>query len=211
MSRAPGGMTVVIWALGSGLWALGSGLWALGFGLGLWALGFGLWALVGRNFSSRQLRRRRELIHNPYSHPVARSLRSRGRGLFHVATSEGHPRPRPPLLVLQAVRAGRRVRQPRHQPDGAVPQPGDARAGAVLAAHVPSLVGPDAASSRTSRRRARCWTSPPASAFVEELTRAPLRHRRHLGHHRERGQGPRDVPARARALAATRPSSSAAT
>src|ERR1700693_888416 len=44
-------------------------------------------------------------------------------------------------LRVWALRAGRRVRQPRHQPHGALPQPGDARPGQLLFVHVPSLLG----------------------------------------------------------------------
>src|SRR5512143_2617558 len=45
---------------------------------------------------------------------------------------------------LRPLRPRRRARQPRHQPDGALPQPGHARAGRLLAADVPPVVGADA-------------------------------------------------------------------
>ena len=44
---------------------------------------------------------------------------------------------------VRPLRPGRRIRQPRHQSHGAVSQPGHARAGQLLAAHVSSLLGPD--------------------------------------------------------------------
>jgi len=54
--------------------------------------------------------------------------------------------------------------QPVDQPDGALPQPGDARAGPFSAPAVPPLVGHHLQSSTTSPRRARCSTSRRASA-----------------------------------------------
>ncbi len=44
-------------------------------------------------------------------------------------------------VCIRAVRAGRRIRQPRHQPHGALPQPGHPRARRLLPADVPSVVG----------------------------------------------------------------------
>ena len=45
------------------------------------------------------------------------------------------------VFRLPALHRRRRVRQPGDQPVGALPQPGDARAGPFLAAHAPSVVG----------------------------------------------------------------------
>ena len=51
-----------------------------------------------------------------------------------------------------------------HQPDGAVPQPGHAGSGRLLAAHVPPLVGPDDDPGQPRGARRRSSTSPPSSA-----------------------------------------------
>ena len=57
-----------------------------------------------------------------------------------------------------------------HQSDGAVSQPGDARAGAVLAAHVPPVVGhPDDPAEHLGAHHA-CWTFRRAKRFAQELT-----------------------------------------
>ena len=48
-----------------------------------------------------------------------------------------------PHLRIRTLRTRRRVRQPRHQSDGAVSQSSHPRARQLLAAHVPSLVGTD--------------------------------------------------------------------
>ena len=77
---------------------------------------------------------------------------------------QGHERPRAADQRVRPLRAGRRARQPRDQPHGAVPQPGDAGAGGVLAAHVPPLVGADADPGQPARRRRRCSTSRRSSA-----------------------------------------------
>ena len=72
-----------------------------------------------------------------WSHDFNSSLRC------HCPTSQRHQGSRAVELGLRTLCARRRVRQPRHQPHGAVSQPGNARARQLLAAHVPSLLGPD--------------------------------------------------------------------
>src|SRR3954471_23182465 len=60
---------------------------------------------------------------------------------IHDTSPQRLGRAHPAELRVRAVRAGRSIRQPQDQPDGAVSQPGDPRTGAVFAPHVPSLVG----------------------------------------------------------------------
>ena len=124
---------------------------------------------------------------------------------------KGHRRAYSPHLRLRALRAGRRIRQPQHQPDGAVSQPGHPRAGAVLAAHVPPLVGHPDDPGRTSPRPRTVLDFPTREAFAAELLAQRIRHRRHLLDHRERRQGAGDVPHGAASSRRARRSSSAAT
>src|SRR3954469_19134172 len=58
-----------------------------------------------------------------------------------IRASKRDRRACPALLRIRPVRARRRVRQPHHQSDGVVSQPGDAGAGIILPTAIPSLVG----------------------------------------------------------------------
>ena len=101
---------------------------------------------------------------------------------------------------LRTLCPGRRIRQPRHQPDGAVSQPGDARPGIVFAAAVPPLVGhPDDSGEHLGAVRGAGF--PHTRDFRARADHAPVRHRRHLVDHRQHRQGAGDVPDGARAFA----------
>ena len=161
-------------------------------------------------------RKRRESVENAWYNLVQSRREDRARAPgpgARIASNDcntAFASTRAPHVGLRSLRAGRRVRQPRDQPDGAVSQPGDARAGPVLASHAPSLVGHHADPGE-HLRALDAARLPDARALRPELDVARLRRRRHLGHHRERRQGAGDVPARPPALAARRRSSSADT
>ena len=114
--------------------------------------------------------------------------------------SQRHERPHSLEFRVRSLCARRRVWQPFHQSHGALLQPGDAHAGRIFAASLPSLLGHHDDSGEHLRALYGARFPYPRSLRARDH-RAAVRRRRHLFHHRERRQSARDVPHRPQAVA----------